>query len=179
GCGGGSHAGISLHIDKSPFRVSVVADGKTVVAEAKSGRLRYQLSASGDQHALTNVTSVQGDVYTVATDEPGRSARVTVRTTASGARIRVRLLPETGVEQVYDAFDASAGDHFLGGGERGEAVDVRGQVLPVKVSAACSYAPVPFFASSAGWGMRVASLNVAALAFPGSPGGGGCRFGDE
>jgi alpha-D-xyloside xylohydrolase len=179
GCGGGSHAGISLHIDKSPFRVSVVADGKTVIAEAKGARLRYQLSAGGGQHALTNVTAVQGDVYTVATDEPGRTARVTVRKTATGARIRIRLQPGTGVEQVYDAFAASAGDHFLGGGERGDAVDLRGQVLSVKVSAACSYAPVPFFASSAGWGMRVASLNVAALAFPGSTGGGGCRFGDE
>jgi alpha-D-xyloside xylohydrolase len=179
GCGGGSHHGISLHIDNSPFRVSLVVDGKTVVAEAKGARLRYQLSAGGDQHALTKVTAVRGDVYTVATDEPGRTARVTVRTTATGARISVRLRPGTGVEQVYDAFGASSDDHFLGGGERGDAVDLRGQVLPVKVSVSCSYAPVPFFASSAGWGMRVASLNVAALAFPGSTGGGGCRFGEE
>ena len=38
---------------------------------------------------------------------------------------------------------------------------------------------MPFFASSAGWGLRLATENVAALAFPGSPGGGGCQFGNE
>jgi alpha-D-xyloside xylohydrolase len=80
---------------------------------------------------------------------------------------------------VYDAFDTGADEHFLGAGERGDAVDLRGQILPVKVSYQCAYAPVPFFASSGGWGVRLATQNVAALAFPGSQGGAGCRFGEE
>ena len=52
-------------------------------------------------------------------------------------------------------------------------------MLAVKVAARCSYAPVPFFSSSAGWGVRLASQNVAGMAFPGSAGGAGCQAGPE
>jgi len=179
GCGSG-HAkpGIALEVSNSPFRLSVVRDGKTVVAEDKAARLSYLLT-SGATHKLTKVTSSHGDVYAVATDEPGRTATVTVARTTHGYRVSLRFHPETGIEQVYDAFTAQPGEHFLGGGENQGAVDLRGQIVSVKVSTSCSYAPVPYFASSAGWGLRLASENVAALAFPDSPGGGGCAFGSE
>jgi alpha-D-xyloside xylohydrolase len=180
GCGSTSaQQGVAIKVDRSPFRLALVRDGKTVVSEDKRARLRYQLRSSGEQHALTNVTSSHRGVYQVATDEPGRTATVTVLRTGTGWRIGVRLHPETGVQQVYDAFGAQRDEHFLGGGERGAAVDLRGQIVPVKVAYRCSYAPVPFFASSKGWGLRLASLNVAALAFPGSTGGGGCPAGSE
>src|SRR5207237_939989 len=154
-------------------------DGKPLVAENESARLRYQLQSTGDQFSLTKVLSSSGSSYRVATNEPGRTATVTVTRRSAGFHVSLRLRPEANVQQVYDAFDTSAGDHFLGGGERGDGVDLRGRILPVKVSNVCSYAPVPYFASSAGWGMRLATQNVAALAFPGSVGGGGCRFGEE
>jgi len=180
GCGSATaRHGLALEVDRSPFRLTIVRDGKTVVAEDKGARLRYQLRSGGEQHSLKNVTSSKGGVYQVATDEPGRTATVTVARTRSGWRIGVRLHPESGVQQVYDAFGAQSDEHFLGGGERGGVVDLRGQILPVEVADACSYAPVPFFASSAGWGLRLASENVSALAFPGSPGGGGCAAGSE
>jgi alpha-D-xyloside xylohydrolase len=179
GCGSG-HAkpGVSLHVSGNPFRISILRDGKTVVSEDKNARLSYTLT-SGATHTLTKVTSSKGDVFTVGTDEPGRTATVTVGRTEHGYRISLRFHPETGIEQVYDAFTAQPDEHFLGGGENQDAVDLRGQIVSVKVSSECSYAPVPYFASSAGWGLRLASENVAALAFPGSPGGGGCAFGSE
>ncbi|HZO97695.1 MAG TPA: TIM-barrel domain-containing protein [Gaiellaceae bacterium] len=180
GCGaGGGRGGPELRVDRDPFRVELVSGGGTVVAQDEGARLRYQLRATGEQFRLTKVLSSHGSVYRVATSEPGRTATVTVTRTRAGFRLSLRLHPAAGVEQVYDAFEAGPDDHFLGGGERGEPPDLRGRVLPVKVSATCSYAPVPFFASSAGWGLRLATRNVAALAFPGSAGGGGCRFGDE
>jgi len=180
GCGSTTHRpGRAVRVDTHPFRITLVQDGKTVVTEDKGARLRYQLSSNGEQHTLTDVISSQGSVYKVATDEPGRTASVRIDRTGTGFRVTLRLHPETDVQQVYDAFDASRDDHFLGAGERGDAVDLRGQILPVKVSYTCSYAPVPFFSSSAGWGLRLSTENVSALAFPGSPGGGGCRFGDE
>ena len=181
GCGssGNSHSGLAVRVDTNPFRITVVENGKTLVAEDKDARLRYQLASSGVQHFLTKVTSSRGDVYRVATDEPGRTATVIVAHARGAVRISLRLHPATDVQQVYDSFDTASSDHFLGGGERGDTVDLRGQILPVKVSYACSYAPVPFFSSSAGWGLRLASENVAALAFPGSQGGGGCAFGNE
>ena len=78
---------------------------------------------------------------------------------------------------MYDAFDTGADEHFLGGGEKGESVDLRGQILPIQVGYACSSIPIPFFASSAGWGLRLASQRSAGLAFPGSTGGSGCQGG--
>jgi alpha-D-xyloside xylohydrolase len=180
GCGGGgTQSGLAVRVDKSPFRVTVVENGKTVVTEDKGARLRYQLSSTGEQHSLTKVLKQRGDVYTVATDEAGRFASVTVQQTASGAHIDVQLHPTTDVQQVYDAFGASSNDHFLGGGESRDGVDLHGRIVPVKVSDVCSSVAVPFFASSAGWGLRLATENVAALAFPGSAGGGGCQFGSE
>lgn len=179
-CASGSvKPGLTFGVAKDPFRLTFVQDGKLVVAEDGKARLRYQLRSSGAQYSITKVLSSSGGVYQVATNEPGRTATVTVTVRRSGFHLSLRLHPETGVQQVYDAFDTAPGDHFLGGGERGGAVDLRGQVMPVKVSNVCSYAPVPYVASSAGWAVRLSGGTVSALALPGSPGGGGCRFGDE
>ena len=177
GCGGGHpQPGLATHVGLDPFVLTIVRDGKTVVTESKAARLRYQLG-SGAQHALTKVTSSHGNVYQVATDEPGRTATVTVSKIPHGFHVSLRLHPETGVQFVFDAFDAGAADHFLGGGERSGGVDLRGQILPIKVSYACGAAPVPYFSSTAGWGLRLDTQNVAGLAFPGSAGGSGCQYG--
>jgi alpha-D-xyloside xylohydrolase len=181
GCGSSAHApaGLSIRADSSPFRLTLVQDGEVVVAQDEHARFRYQLRSSGEQRSLTNVTSSSGGVYQVATNEPGRTATVTVSRTRAGFHVSLRLHPETDVQQVYDAFGASQGDHFLGGGEHGNFVGVRGRILPIKVSYACTEAPVPFLASTAGWGLRVGGKNISALALPGSPGGGGCEIGNE
>jgi len=177
-CGSGAAPhGLSLKVDTNPFRLTLLENGKTLVTEDEHARLRYQLAPTGDQYSLTKVISSHGSVYRVATSEPGRTATVTVTRRRAGYRVSVQLHPATNVQQVFDAFETSKSDHFLGGGERGNGVDLRGRVLPVKVSYVCSYAPVPYFASSAGWAVRLATQNVSALAFPGSPGGGGCSFG--
>ena len=73
--------GVSLKIDKSPFRITVMDDGRPVVTEDRDARLRYELASNGVVHKLTNVISSHGDVYQVATEEPGRTATVTVSTT--------------------------------------------------------------------------------------------------
>jgi len=179
-CGSGNpQHGISLKVDTHPFRLTLLENGKRLVAEDEDARLRYQLRSTGDQFTLTDVLSSAGGVYHVATSEPGRTARVVVTRRAGSFHVALRLQPATDVQQVYDAFGTSSSEHFLGGGERGDGVDLRGRILPVKVSNVCAYAPVPYFASSAGWAVRLATQNVSALAFPGSAGGGGCRFGDE
>jgi alpha-D-xyloside xylohydrolase len=178
GCGGAAHrAGLSIQIDRDPFRVTVLENGKPIVRESLDGRLRYQLAGSGNQYALTKVISSHGNAYRVATTEAGRTATVVVARNAHGVRLSMQLHPAVNVQQVYDAFEAHAADHFLGGGGQGSFVDLRGQIVPVKVSYVCSAVAVPFFASTAGWGLWLASENIAGLAFPGSSGGEGCRFG--
>ena len=168
--------GVSIKVDQSPFRLTIVRDGKTVVAQSKNGRMRY-LVKSGGVYELTKVVSSKGNVYDVATNEPGRTATVSVGKAAHGFDVAMTLHPQTDVTEVYDSFDVSADDHYLGGGERGSNPDLLGEVLPVAVSNQCSYAAVPFFASTGGWGLRLATHTVAALAFPLSSGGAGCVWG--
>jgi alpha-D-xyloside xylohydrolase len=176
GCGAvKAPIGITVEVSSSPFRVSILQDGRTIVAEDKAARLRFEVAPNNYEYSLTHVISSRGHVYRVATTEPGRTATVIVRPTTTGADIAVSLHPATNVTEVYDAFDTGPDDHFLGGGERGQAVDLRGQIAPVKVDYNCSYAPIPFFSSSAGWGIRLATENVSSLAFPGSAGGSGCQ----
>jgi alpha-D-xyloside xylohydrolase len=181
GCGSSpATQGISVHVDTNPFRISVLDNGKTVVSEDKVARLRYAISPTNDEFTLTKVLSSKGTpssgaVYRVATTEPGRTATVSVATTPTGASISVSLSPTTNVMAVYDAFDTGPDEHFLGGGEKGNQVDLRGQILPIQVGYLCSSIPIPFFASSAGWGLRIASQHTGALAFPGSTGGSGCQ----
>src|SRR6185437_4420617 len=79
GCGSASRTdGISVHVDRDPFRIEVSSGGEHVVSQEQAARLRYQLASSGNQHTLTKVLSSRGDVYQVATDEPGRTATVAV-----------------------------------------------------------------------------------------------------
>jgi alpha-D-xyloside xylohydrolase len=180
GCGSSpAPHGISLKIDKSPFRITVLDNGRPVATEDTDARLRYEHASTGVVHKLTNVISSHGDVYQVATEEPGRTATVTVSTTKTGAQIQLAIHPATDILQVFDAFDTSPTDHFVGGGEHGESADLRGKILSVEVGYQCSYAPIPFFASTAGWGLRIASQSPSGMAFPGSPGGEGCQVGDK
>jgi alpha-D-xyloside xylohydrolase len=181
-CGGaaampGTQWGTELRVAEQPFGLTLVENGRTLVAQDMSARLRYQLASTGEQFKLTDVVSSRGGVYQVATSEPGRTATVSIARRPHGFRVSVALRPAANVARVYDAFEVRPGEHFLGGGERGATVDLNGEVLPVAVSNSCSYAPIPFFMSSGRWGIRLASQNVAALAFPGSQGGTGCSFG--
>jgi alpha-D-xyloside xylohydrolase len=181
-CGSGSERavnGISVRVDESPFRITVLRDGKPVITQDEGARFRYQLTSNGEQRKLTKLVSKQGDTYQVATEEPNRTATVRVRQTAQAVRISVALTPATGVQQVYDAFETGPDEHFLGSGERGNGVDLRGQILQIKVAEPCTYAAVPFFASSAGWGVRLDTERVAAFAFPDTDGGTGCQLGDH
>ena len=78
-CGSGSaQHGLLVKVDTNPFRVTLLQDGKPLVAEDKGARLRYQLNSTGDQFTLTKVLSSSGGVYQVATSEPGRTATVFV-----------------------------------------------------------------------------------------------------
>ena len=166
--------GVSVHVDANPFRVTILRDGRAVVSEDSGARLRFEVAPANYEYSLTHVLSAHGDRYQVGTTEPGRTATVTVRPTTTGAAVTVALHPSANVTEVYDAFDTTPSEHFLGGGEHGQLVDLRGQILPVTVNDQCSYAPIPFFMSSAGWAVRLATTRTSALAFPGSPGGEGC-----
>jgi len=180
GCGGHkTPSGTSTKVESKPFGFSVVQDGKTVVSTASDG-LWFQLADSGEWRYLNDVISSHGNVYTVGTNDPGRTATVTLTRRASGVRVSVAIHPTSDIGQVYTAYGATTADHFLGSGERTDGADLSGKVVQMKVGIGCTYVSVPYFASTAGWGLRVSGQHVVAFAFPGSPGGGGsCETGDE
>lgn len=158
--GGRADALVSHH----PFRLSF--------RTATGGRFAYRL-ADGSLHQLGAVTSTRRNgaatEYRVATDESARVAVVDVSPTRTGARVSFSLKPATHVVETTVAFAGHAGEHFLGGGERDQSLDLAGQSLPIKASAACATPmPAPFYVSSRGYGLALRTTAVASMAFAGS-----------
>ena len=169
-----------------PFALSFSARGKTLTRESPSGdgagqRLGYVLT-DGTNHVVTDLVSsaqvANGTRYVVATDEPGRRATVTVTRRTSGpggVDVRYTLTPSQGVDSISESFIASPAEHFLGGGEDGDFVDLRGHVAPQRAGYACgSEFPMPYFVSNAGYGVFARALNIGQIAFPGTEGARTC-----
>jgi alpha-D-xyloside xylohydrolase len=118
-------------------------------------------------------------VYRVATTEPDRTATVTVKRTQLGIRVGLDLgRSSTTVRTVYEAFDSIPAEHFLGTGERRDFVDLRGQIVPIKVWHECDSAkPAPFFLSSRGYGVRFDTTAVGRMAFGKVAEGSHCQLG--
>jgi len=176
---------VSWRATKKPFRLTFTSGGKALTSETAGGngpaqRLGYL--AGGVAHTVTSVVSTRtvpgGTRYTVATDEPGRRADVTVTHGRSGAQVEVGLVPSSGVDAVFESFTAAPQEHFLGAGEGGDFVDLRGHVVSLKVSYHCGNEfPMPYFQSTAGYGIFVPTLRIGRFAFPGATSSDGCTTG--
>lgn len=190
-CGSGAGAvvdGPGWHVTGKPFRLEFLSGGKVVAEEPNTsggpgGRLGYVLT-DNSYHGLGRLLgtrSVPGGVeYRVSTDERPRSAYVTVRRAERGVKVSVRLSPATDVTATVESFESRPDEHFLGGGERPAALDLRGQALAIKVSNSCqNRMPAPFYASTAGYGVALRSSAIAALAFPGADPATACAGGSE
>jgi hypothetical protein len=189
-------AGLRWQVAAHPFRLTFRRDGRTVAAEAPGalagpgGRLVYQAGSTASSqdgavfHRVTDLVSsrpvARGTAYAVGTDEPGRTATVTVRRTAEGARVQWSLSTPAGsppVTVVADALSAGADEHYLGASSAAY-VDLRGHIRgwsPGKegheAGAYCQnqeQSAAPFYLSSAGYGIRVDTTSVGRFAFPGA-----------
>ncbi len=177
-------AGLGWRVEPAPFRLSFHDGGKPLVAQAEGdtagpgGRMAYAL-ADGSTHRLTALLRQHGDrhstTYTVATDEPDRTARVVVSRTPRGLRVSWTFQPATGVTQVYEALTGDDAEHFLGGGANFLYTDLRHRVLfnKVRFTGASTLhrcnsggAPSPFFASSRGYAIFPDTNAIGRLAFP-------------
>lgn len=160
-----------------PFSLSFSIAGVPVVAEAsrvngQNARLGYAL-ANGSFHSVTyllgSTAIADGTAYRLATDEPGRTATVEVVRTDTGARVSFTLNPSSDVVKTFEAFAATADEHFMGGGERPYPLDLRTRSLAIKASYDChNTMPAPFYLSSAGYGLSLRTAAVASFAFPGA-----------
>jgi alpha-D-xyloside xylohydrolase len=178
-------------VTTAPFSISFVSGSMVLTEEAAPAqhgpgpahRLSYQ-TADGKSHSLTNALSSSpipnGVRYTVATDEPDRTATVELTQAGDAVEVHWTLTPATGVTTVWEALDAYPDEHFLGGGENENAVDLTHQVVPFKVWHPCrAYAPVPFYASSRGYGIAVATSAIGRAEFAGPHSGTTCDLGPE
>ena len=188
---------LQWQVASSPFRLTFVQDGEVVAQEAPGaidgpgGRLSYQAGGTAtsqdgaSSHRLTDLLAQHdvpdGTAYTVGTDEPGRSATVTVAHTGSGARVSVRFesadpaAPPVSV--VEDALAAAPDEHYLGGSSAAY-VDLRGHIRgwsPGKegheAGAYCQnqeQTASTFYLSSGGYGLNVDTTHIGRFAFPGA-----------
>jgi alpha-D-xyloside xylohydrolase len=186
GPAGGTGPSLGWTVEATPFRLSFVRDGRPLFAQASgarndgAGRMSYDL-ADGTTHQVTDLKKQRhvsgGTEYTVGTDEPDRTASVTVRRTPRGLRVGWTLTPATGVTRVHEALSGSATDdeHFLGGGANALFVDLRHRIVLDKVLFAgagdfdhCTKtsAASPFFLSSRGYAVFPDTTAIGRLAFP-------------
>src|SRR4051812_26755476 len=190
---GEAPASLTWEAQASPFRLTFSQGGKTVTRQAPAditgpgGRMSYRAggtccatTGSATYH-LTDLISQravdQGTEYTVATDEPGRTATVTVTHTAQGAQVHWTLsASDTPVSVLYEAFSDTDG-HYLSGSSA-TSIDLRGKIRGWRPGKEGRHADnycqnqeevsTPFFLSSTGFGFYAHTSNTGRFAFPGA-----------
>ena len=178
-CGGGSGSsaeerGIGVRVDKDPFRITVLRDGKAVVAQDADARLRYQLA--GDRRPAQadegDSSTASGDhVYEVATDEAGPHGARHVRERRNGVSLSMTLRPgdrrAAGLRRLRDRPGRPLPRQRRARRQRRPARPGRSRS---RSPSRAPYAAVPFFMSSAGWGVRLATDRVVGARVPGLAG---------
>jgi alpha-D-xyloside xylohydrolase len=186
-------AATGWQVTAQPFGLTFLQRGRPITAEAggasagPGGRLSYQVGGSASSqdgatyHRLTNLVSQRdvagGTAYTVATDEPGRTATVQVTHTAEGARVRWSFTPASDVTAAFEALTARSEEHYLGGSSAAY-VDLRGHIRgwsPGKEgNEAGDYcqnqeqSASTFYLSSGGYGFDADTTHIGRFAFPGA-----------
>jgi alpha-D-xyloside xylohydrolase len=188
---------VTWQVTRSPFRLTFQHAGSTVAQQAPGevagpgGRLAYQAGGSASTqdgaryHRVTHLTGqyavAHGSAYEVATDEPGRTATVTVLHAAQGAEVRWTFASSDPaappVTVVLESLSAGGTEHYLSGSSAAY-VDQRGHIRgwsPGKegheAGAYCQnseQAASTFFLSSGGYGFNARTDHVGRFAFPGS-----------
>jgi alpha-glucosidase (family GH31 glycosyl hydrolase) len=185
---GSADQALTWEVGAQPFRLTIRERGDVLVRQrvgpAGAGtRFSYRRQDDGTMGTLTSLIATTrtpgGARYTVATTEPARMATVTVTRTGRGLRIDLDLgSAGAAVRTVYDAFDATPSEHFLGAGEQRDHVDLQGAIVPLKVWDPCGTGKsAPFYLSSKGYGINVATTAVGRIAFGRVNDANGCQLG--
>jgi alpha-D-xyloside xylohydrolase len=190
---GGTGAATGWRASAEPFRLTFLDHGRPLTAEAlgdvagPGGRLAYQVGGTASSqegatyHRLTNLIDRHdvpgGTAYTVATDEPSRTATVVVTRTSQGVRVRWSFTPADDVTAVFEALTAATTEHYLSGSSAAH-MDLRGRIRgwsPGKEgNEAGDYCQnqeqtaSTFYLSSGGYGLYAATDHIGRFAFPGA-----------
>ena len=180
-------------VSGEPFRITFLHHGRPITAQAPGdvagpgGRLAYQVGGTASSqegatyHRLTDLIDRRsvpgGTAYTVATDEPSRTATVVVTRTPQGVRVGWSFTPDDDVTLVFDALTAATTEHYLSGSSAAH-MDLRGRIRgwsPGKEgNEAGDYCQnqeqtaSTFYLSSGGYGLYAATDHIGRFAFPGA-----------
>ncbi|HET7130532.1 MAG TPA: TIM-barrel domain-containing protein [Gaiellaceae bacterium] len=174
GCGGSTSAhGLGVRVAEKSASVDVREGGKTLTELGGDNAPFVYWTADGNEHRATsivgNVAPSGGATYTLATDEPGRTASLTVTHGRGLVHVRYAVSGAASISAIGFSMTASPDAHFLGTGQRQRWVDMSKTVQPLKVFNGCdSSSPSPFFASTAGFGAWVSTTAVGRIGFPGA-----------
>lgn len=174
----------SLSVDSSGALILTRADD--TVAVASVGALAFGVSGTGDERfhspldetargvtwsPLTRGVSQASETDGVISDGAGHEARVTLESPAPGT-YRMRVVAGVGEETVALSRLSLASDEgaYHGLGERFGHADARGTVVPMQLAIGGTrsgtnehHVPIPFFVSSEGYGVFVASREAGAF----------------
>ncbi len=169
GCGSAPH-GFRVQVAEKPFTIAI-ADGHGLTKLGGKKAPFVFWSTDGTEHFATHVIrqAVRGPatIYTVATDDAGHTAVVSVRQHTSTAAQIGYAIRGPSVAAIGFSMTASPDAHFLGTGQRDRWVDMSRTVQPLKVYNGCgSSSPAAFFASTAGFGAWVSTTAVGRIGFP-------------
>ncbi len=158
-----------MQVNEEPFTIAI-ADGHGLTRLGGKRAPFVFWSTDGTEHFATDVirqaVRARATIYTVATDDAGHTAVVSVRHTSTAAQIGYAIHGPN-VAAIGFSMTASPDAHFLGTGQRDRWVDMSRTVQPLKVYNGCgSSSPATFFASTAGFGAWVSTTAVGRIGFP-------------
>jgi alpha-glucosidase (family GH31 glycosyl hydrolase) len=170
GCGSKPSRGLGVRVTEKTASVKVREGGRTLTELGGDHAPFVYWTADGTEHRAVRIVGhlagAGGTTYRLATDEPGRTARVTVGRSRGAVHVRYTV---TGAAAIGFSMTASPDAHFLGTGQRQRWVDMSKTVQPLKVFNGCdSSSPSSFFASTAGFGAWVSTTAVGRIGFPGA-----------
>lgn len=171
GCGSHATRGLGVRVAEKSASIEIRDGGKAVTELGGDHAPFVYWTTGGAEHRAVRVVRRAADAgtttYTLATDEPGRTATVAVSRSARAVHVRYAVANAPTVAAIGFSMTASADAHFLGTGQRQRWVDMSRTVQPLKVFNGCdSSSPSPFFASTAGFGAWVSTTAVGRIAFP-------------
>jgi alpha-glucosidase (family GH31 glycosyl hydrolase) len=162
---------VTRAVKTQPFSVSYTMGGRLLTADG--GGPGYVLG-DGSSHRITRLLKTQRlavarTTYTFATDERGRTVRLSLSRGNGGVRAAWSVEPADGVDYVVVKLAATLSQHFLGGGERRSEVDLQRKIIRLKVWNVCgANETAPWYLSSGGYGVLVDSSSVGSVGFPGA-----------
>lgn len=167
-------AGYVFSASAEPFACEVARDGAAAIWQLTDLRWRGEHDR-WRQPAAWRIAEVGPDGCTLHGSDADGGLAIRLRCQADGTDFTLEIEADGAARWLAADLAARPDEHFLGLGERFNQVDQRGQNIELWVTNAASggltYKPVPFYISSAGYGLLIdtGARTILRLATPDDP----------